>query len=129
MGDPIADMLNRIRNAQAVGKETVEVPFSAMKFSIAKILEQKGFVKNVEFRGRKVKKIIEIRLRYDDKLPRITGVKRISKPGQRIYTAAQDIQTIKRRQGILILSTSKGFMTDQEARKEKIGGEVFCEIW
>lgn len=122
-------MLNRIRNAQAVGKETVEVPFSAMKFSIAKILEQKGFVKNVEFRGRKVKKIIEIRLRYDDKLPRITGVKRISKPGQRIYTAAQDIQTIKRRQGILILSTSKGFMTDQEARKEKIGGEVFCEIW
>ena len=139
MVDPITDMLNRIRNAQAVLKETVEVPFSNLKYEIAKILEKNGFIEKVEKKGKKTKKIIEITLKYlpaealakegDNKIPAISGLKRISKPGQTIYLGHRQIKRVKGGYGIAIISTSKGLMTDKEARKQKIGGEVICEIW
>jgi len=129
MVDPIGDMLNRIKTAQAVGKETVEVPFSQMKYAIAKILERRGWVKSVDFKGKKTKKIIEINLRYTDGVSHITGLRRVSKPGQRAYASSQEIRRVRGGQGIAILSTSKGLMADGEARKENVGGEVLCEIW
>ena len=129
MTDPIADMLTRIRNAQAVRKETAEVPFSAVKYAIAKTLEKKGFIKSAEIRGKKVKKTIEIKLKYRDKSPGIEGARRISKPGQRMYVSVQDIGRVKSGYGIAILSTSKGVMDERQAKKEKVGGEILCEIW
>ncbi len=127
--DPIADMLTSIRNAQAVLQKTVNVPFSRLKFGIAKILEREGFIEKAERRGRGVKKVIEIRLKYEDKKPAISGIRRISKQGQRIYLAANEIHPVRSGYGILIISTSKGLMTDKEARKLKIGGEAICEVW
>jgi len=129
MVDPITDMLNRIRNAQAVLKETVEVPFSNLKYEIAKILEKNGFIEKVEKKGKKTKKIIEITLKYDNKIPAISGLKRISKPGQTIYLGHRKIKRVKGGYGVAIISTSKGLMTDKEARKQKLGGEVICEVW
>lgn len=127
--DPIADMLTSIRNAQAVLKETVSFPYSEMKFEIAKILKQENFVGEIEKKGRKPKKLITIKLKYDNNEPVISGLKRISKPGQRIYTAAGKIRRVKSGYGILIISTSKGLMADKEARKKNLGGEILCEIW
>ena len=129
MVDPIADMLNRIKTAQAVQKELVEVPFSQIKYAIAKVLERRGFVKNVDFKGKRTKKFIEIGLKYRSGEPQITGVKRVSRPGQRLYASSAKIKRVRGGLGISILSTSKGLMTDGEARKENIGGEVLCEIW
>jgi len=127
--DPIADMLNRIRNAQAVGHLLVEMPFSNLRYEIAKILEENGFIEKVEKKGRKTKKILSIVLKYHDKTPVILGIKRISKPGQRIYLDSTQIKKVKEGYGIAIISTSKGLMTDKEARTQKIGGEVLCEVW
>ncbi len=139
MTDPITDMLNRIRNAQAVLKSTVDVPFSNLKYEIAKILEKKGFIAKVEKKGKKIKRIIEITLKYNgekvtegegqQKLPVISGLKKISKPGQRIYKKAKEIKPVKGGYGMAIISTPKGLMTDKEARKRKLGGEIICEIW
>ena len=127
--DPISEMLTSIRNAQAVSKETISIPFSNLKFEIAKILKREGFVENVEKKGRKMKKNIEITLKYDQKKPAISGLKRISKPGQRIYLSWKKIKPVKSGYGIAIISTSKGLMTNKEARKQKLGGEVIAEIW
>lgn len=127
--DPIADMLTSIRNAQAVLKETVKIPFSKLKFEIAKILEKNAFVEKVEKKGRGIKRIIEIKLKYEDKKPVISGLKRISKPGQRIYFRAKKIRPVRSGYGISIISTSKGLLTDKEVRKQNIGGEVICEVW
>jgi len=127
--DQIADMLTTIKNAQAVLKETVNIPFSKIKFEIAKILKKEGFIKEVERRGRKSKKYIKITLKYNGKIPAISGIKRVSKPGQRIYLGVKEIKPVKGGYGIAIISTSKGLMTDKEARKQKVGGEVICEVW
>lgn len=129
MTDPITDMLNRIRNAQAVLHPTVEIPFSKLKHKIAKILEAEGFVTEVTRKGRKAGKFISIKLKYQDKEPAILGLKRISKPGQRIYAPAKKIKSVRGGYGISIISTSKGLMTGKEARKKGLGGEVICEIW
>jgi len=130
MTDPITDMFNRIRNAQAVLKETVSVPFSNFKYEIAKILAREKFVEKIEKKGRKIKRIIEITLRYDEnKKPMISGLRRISKPGQRIYKKFKEIKPSKGGYGITIISTSKGLMTNKEARKQKLGGEALCETW
>jgi small subunit ribosomal protein S8 len=126
---PIADMLNRIRNAQAVQKETVEVPFSNINLEIAKILEKNDFVGKAEKKGKKMKKIIEIDLKYDGKTPAVSGLKIISRPGQRIYVQSKHIKIVRGGYGISIVSTSKGLMTNKEARKQKVGGELICEIW
>lgn len=129
MTDPIADMLNRIKNAQAVNHPTVEMPFSNFKYEIAKILEKNGFVEKIEKKERKARKTMEIVLKYRDKAPVISGIRRISKPGQRIYLSSGEIRKVKEGYGMAILSTSKGLMTDREAKKQKMGGEVLCEIW
>lgn len=135
--DPIADMLTSIKNALAVKKEMVDIPFSKMKFEIAKILEKEGFIEKVEKKKKKIKKgkmrpkpFLEIYLKYDEnRNPSIFGLKRVSKPGQRIYLPYKKIKKVKGGYGIAILSTSKGLMTDKEARKNKIGGEIICEVW
>jgi small subunit ribosomal protein S8 len=127
--DPITDLLNRIRNAQAVLKPAISLPFSNIKYEIAKILEREGLVGKVEKEGKKVKKTLEIELKYDGKEPLIAGLKRVSKPGQRIYLPAKDIRSVKGGYGFAIISTSKGLLTDKEARKQRIGGEIICQIW
>ena len=129
MTDPITDMLNRIRNAQAVFQPTVDVPLSKIKFEICQTLAREGFIKGFEKKGRKNKKIIQIALQYDGKIPLISGMKRISKPGQKIYLPYKKIRKVKGGYGLSIISTSKGLMTDKEARKKRLGGEVICEIW
>ena len=129
MTDPIADMVNVIRNAQKVNKPTVEVLFSNIKFEIAKILEKEGFIEKVEKKGKKTKKSIEITLKFEDKVPAISGTKMISKPGQRIYSSYKDLRQVRDGYGVSIISTSKGLMTNKEARKQKIGGEIICKIW
>jgi small subunit ribosomal protein S8 len=135
MVDPITDMLNRIRNAQAVSKETVVIPFSKLKFQISKILEKEGFIEKAEKKGKKHKKVIEVQLKYQKldsetvKKGVIVELKRISKPGQRIYSATKDIRRIRKGCGIVVISTSKGIMTDKEARRQGLGGEVLFEIW
>lgn len=126
MTDPITDMLNRIRNAQAVSHKTVSIPFSNVKFEIAKILKKEGLVLEVEKKGRVPKKAIEIVLKYPSDM---IGLKRVSKPGQRIYARAKEIRNTKGRYALLIVSTPKGLMTGREARKNKVGGEIICEIW
>ena len=129
MTDPITDMLNRIRNAQAVYHPTVDIPFSNLKYEIAKILEKEGFIKGIEKKGKGKKRSIRIILKYEDKTPAISGSKRISKSGQRVYSPAQKIKKVKGGYGIAILSTPKGLMTGREARKKGLGGEILCQIW
>ena len=127
--DPISDMLNRIRNAQAVLKEQVDMPFSNLKYEIARVLEEKGFIEKVEKKGKRTKRTIEITLRYKDKIPVISGLKMVSKPGQRIYKSFREVRPVKSGYGIAIISTPKGLMTDKEVKKQRLGGEVICEVW
>lgn len=129
MVDPIADMLTRIRNAQAVSHQTVTVPFSKLKFNLAKILEKEGLVKEAATKGRKTRKVIEIKLKYEKGIPTISGLKRISKPGRRIYLKKKELRPVKQGYGLAIISTPSGLMTNKEARKRGLGGEVLCEIW
>ncbi|MBI2574157.1 MAG: 30S ribosomal protein S8 [Candidatus Wildermuthbacteria bacterium] len=129
MTDPIADMLNRIKNAYAVKKPTVDVAFSNMALRLAKALEQRGYIKGVETRGKRVRKTLEIALKYKEGLPAVSGIKRVSKPGQKIYAGFDELRKVKGGIGMAIISTSKGLITDAEAKKEKIGGEILCEIW
>lgn len=132
MTDPISGMLTSIRNAQAVGHATIDIPFSKIKLSLAEILAKEGFIKNIEKKGRGTKRRIEIGLAYQDKknaVPKISQLKRISKPGKREYVRAKNIRSVLRGRGINIISTSKGLMTGKEAKKKGLGGEVLCEIW
>lgn len=127
--DPVADMFNRIKNAQAVQKETVVLPFSNLKYAIAKILEREGYIKKTESKKRKAKKIMEIFLKYNNKIPAVSEWRKISKSGQRIYLPAKKINKVKGGFGMAIISTPKGLLTDKEARKQKIGGEIICQVW
>jgi len=129
--DPFTDFLNRIKNAQAVFKETVLVPFSKRKLEILAILEKKGYISKFEIKNRARKRMINVFLKYneEDKSPAISGFRRISKPGQRIYTGWRDLKKVKGGRGIAFISTSKGIMTDDEARKRRLGGEVLFQIW
>ena len=130
MFDPITDMLNRIRNAQTVRHQTVEVPFSNLKLKITQILIKENFITDFKKIRRKEQKIIRIYLKYTkEKNPAISGLKRISKPGQRIYKKANEIKKVKGGYGLSIISTSKGMMTNKEARKNNLGGEIICEKW
>lgn len=126
--DPIADFLTRIRNAQAAHRETVESPSSNMKVKIAKILESEGYVTDVRERTEGPKKIISMTLKYENRLPRIRSVRRVSKPGLRIYRKSNELPRVLSDQGIAIVSTSAGIMTNKDARRRKLGGEVLCEI-
>ncbi|MCD6178216.1 30S ribosomal protein S8 [bacterium] len=129
MTDPIADMLTRIRNAQLVSQKEVRIPFSRLKYEIAKILEENNFVEKINKVGRGPRKVIKISLKYIDGRPAISGLKRISKPGRRVYVPVKKIKRVKEGYGIAIISTPKGLMTDKEARRNKVGGEIICEIW
>ena len=129
VNDPIADMLTRIRNAQVAGHENVSIPASNMKKSIAKILLNEGFVKNVEYLNEGVQGSIRITLKYVEKRPVIVGLKRISRPGLRVYAKCGEIPKVLGGLGIAIVSTSKGVMTDKEARKNAVGGEVLAFVW
>lgn len=127
--DPIADMLTRIRNGQAVSHQTVVMPYSKLKHSLAKILEKEGWLGAVDTQGRKIKKVIEIHLKYEGRQPVITGLRRISKPGRRTYVKYSALRPVKEGYGLSIVSTSKGLMSGREARQKKLGGELICEIW
>lgn len=129
VNDPIADMLTRIRNAQIAGHDNVSIPASNMKKSIAKILHQEGFVKNVEFVNDGVQGSIRLTLKYAEKRPVIVGLKRISRPGLRVYARCNEIPRVLGGLGTAIISTPKGVMTDRDARKSLVGGEVLAYIW
>ncbi len=130
MTDPITDLLNRIKNAQAAAHQTVKVPFSKNKMKIAEILKTQAMIKDCKTKGRKALKSILIDLQYKkDKKPAIGGFKRISKPGQRIYQPAKEIRLVRSGFGIAIVSTSKGVMLGREARKKNIGGEIMLKVW
>lgn len=129
MTDPITDMLNQIRNAEAVGKTEVSLPYSNIKNEIANLLAKEGFVGEVKKAAKGNMKILKINLKYDNGVPALAGAKRISKPGQRIYENRHEIKKVKGGFGISVVSTSKGLMTDKEAKKQKLGGEIICQIW
>lgn len=128
--DTIADLLTRIRNANSAKHETVEIPASNMKKAIAQILLDEGYIKKFTVIEDGKQGIIKITLKYGEgKTPVITGLKRISKPGLRIYSNIEDMPKVMKGLGIAIVSTSKGVMTDRQARKENVGGEVLAFIW
>lgn len=131
--DPIADMLTRVRNALMTGHSDVAIPHSNTKVAIAKILLEEGFISGVEVVPEKPQAVINIKLKYigrrRERRPVIRGLKRISKPGRRTYTKRNDIPWVQSGMGIAILSTPKGVMTGQMARRNGVGGEVLCHIW
>jgi small subunit ribosomal protein S8 len=129
--DPIADMLTRIRNAIMARRESVDVPYSNMKFSIAKILKDEGYVRNYKiFVDETRKKFLKVYISYDENSKSvITGMKRISKPGRRVYVGVDDISKLKHRLSLVILSTSRGLMADRNANKNKVGGEPLLLVW
>jgi len=137
MTDPISDMLTRIRNASAVKKSEVVLPMSKIKHEIAKILERDGWIEKVEIIKEKGKKngkaafdSLKIILKYDfEGRPAISSLKRVSKPGLRVYASKDELPRVLNNAGIAIISTSQGLMTNKEARKKKVGGEVICEIY
>ena len=130
MTDPIADMLTRIRNANIVGHDTVEIPASKMKKSIAEILLNEGFIKNFEVVEDNKQGMIKVEMKYGaNKEKVINGIKKISKPGLKVYAKANDIPKVLGGLGIAIISTSKGVVSDKEARKLGVGGEVLCYVW
>ena len=129
MTDPIADMLTRIRNANQERHETVSIPGSKIKVQIAEILKNEGLVKGYTVEEDGVKKNIVITLKYKGNERVITGLKRISKPGLRIYAKVDEVPKVLNGLGIAILSTSQGIMTDKEARAKRVGGEVLAYVW
>ena len=128
--DTIADMLTRIRNANAMRYTDVSVPASNLKIELARILKEEGFIEDYKVVKDNVQGTIELTLKYGEKKERvITGLKRISKPGLRVYAKSNEIPKVLNGLGIAIISTSKGIMTDKEARKQNLGGEVLAYIW
>ncbi len=129
MTDPIADMLTRIRNALMVRKETVEIPASRMKKEIARIMLDEGYVKDVAFEEDGYNGKLVLTLKYVDGKSVISGLKRVSKPGLRTYSGAEDMPKVLGGFGIAIISTNKGIMTDKQARSANVGGEVLCYVY
>ena len=130
MTDPIADMLTRIRNANQMHYKEVEVPASKIKLEIARILKETGFIEDYKVKKNNVQNIIVLNLKYGKNKERvITGLKRISKPGLRVYAKTEELPKVLNGLGIAIISTSKGIMTDKEARTASLGGEVLAYIW
>ncbi|ACD95081.1 30S ribosomal protein S8 [Trichlorobacter lovleyi] len=130
MTDPIADMLTRIRNANMVKLQKVDIPSSNVKVNIAQVLKQEGYIKNYKVIADNRQGVLRVYLKFiDEKDPVINEITRISKPGSRTYVDSESIPTIKNGLGIAILSTSKGIMTDASARQAGIGGELLCTVW
>ena len=130
MTDPIADMLTRIRNANTVGHETVEIPASKMKKAIAEILKEEGYITDFDVIEDDKQGMIKVTMKYGANKERvISGIKKISKPGLKVYAKANDVPKVLGGLGIAIISTSKGIVSDKEARKLGVGGEVICYVW
>ena len=127
--DPISDMLTRIRNAIAVGKSEVRLPYSKIKFSVAQILAKYGFISGVSSDGKGIDKKIVIVINEESDNPKITEINRLSRPGRRLYVKANEIPKVKSGRGIVIVSTSKGVMSGDEAKKSSIGGELICKVY
>jgi len=129
MTDPIADMLTRIRNAQRAGHLKVEMPSSKLKFALANIFKREGYIEDVSQSKKGFKINLKMTLKKIENYYAIQGIKRVSKPGQRIYVGKDSIYRVLNGNGIAVISTSSGLMTDDEARNNKLGGEVLCEVW
>ncbi|MCL2559768.1 MAG: 30S ribosomal protein S8 [Turicibacter sp.] len=130
MTDPIADMLTRIRNANQMRHETVEMPSSKIKREIAEVLKREGFIRDAEYIEDNKQGILRLSLKYGKNAERVvTGLKRISKPGLRVYVQSTEVPKVLNGLGIAIISTSKGILTDKETRREQIGGEVIAYVW
>jgi small subunit ribosomal protein S8 len=135
VNDPIADMLTRIRNSQAIGHALVAMPSSTLKAEVARILKEEGFIDGFEVADgeKSFQKILRLRLKYvgerRERRPVITGMVRVSRPGRRVYSRKQDIPWVLSGMGIAILSTPKGVMTGQRARQLGVGGEILCKVW
>jgi small subunit ribosomal protein S8 len=127
--DPISDFLTRIRNAQHAHLDSVDIPSSRMKFAIAKILEREGYVGATSENADGPRKTLTVKLKYDGKEPVIRSISRVSTPGRRVYRRAFELPRVLSDMGIAVVSTSMGLMTNKEARKRKLGGEVLCEIY
>lgn len=129
MTDPIADMLSRIRNAVSANHRTLTMPGSKVKLRIAEILKQEGYIEDTAWKAEGPQGAIEIKLRWHDGQSAIEGLERVSRPGQRRYARHDQIPRVRNGLGILIVSTSRGMMTDRAARKAGVGGELVCSIW
>lgn len=129
VNDPIGDMLIQIKNAGSAGKRSVELPASRLKLALAQILVKENYIASAEVVGDKPKTLLRLGLKYSDKTPVISGVKRVSKPGLRFYVGSREIPAVVGGLGIAVLSTPQGLMTGTEAKKKRLGGELLCEIW
>ncbi|MFH1422631.1 MAG: 30S ribosomal protein S8 [Planctomycetota bacterium] len=130
MTDPIADMLTRIRNANAIRHESIDVPSSKMKQRIAEVMKREGYIKELALIEQKPQNILRITLKYGpDKEKILNGLERVSKPGRKVYYGVKDIKPVLGGTGIKIVSTPKGILSDRECRKLKVGGECLCTIW
>ncbi len=127
--DPISDFLTRLRNAQMAGHESIKAPSSKVKVAIAKILQQEGFVSDVKVEANGPKAILSMGLIYDGRKSKIRSIKRISTPGRRVYRKYNELPRVLSDMGIAIVSTSAGIMTNKEARKRHLGGEIICEVY
>lgn len=129
MTDPIADMLICIKNASLKSKPSTVVPHSKLKQEIANILIKQGYLKSAEVKGKRVKKYLELTIAYNAGVPKYNDVQRVSKSSRRVYMGAKEIRSVREGRGFSVVSTPKGLLTDKEARKEKVGGEVLFKVW
>jgi small subunit ribosomal protein S8 len=130
MSDPIADMLTRIRNAGKAKFNSIDIPGSKLKTELARVLKDEGFIRNYKFIKDNKQGILRVYLKYDEEQTNtIIGLERVSKPSRRFYVKSKDIKPVLNGMGVAILSTSKGIMTDKQARSENLGGEILCNIW
>jgi small subunit ribosomal protein S8 len=129
MSDPISDFLTVIRNAYRAGKETCDTRYSKIHLRIAEILKEEGYLRGVEKQDNDGKPVLRLTLKYVDEVPALTGIKRISTPGRRLYFQSRDIPRTLGGLGVGILTTSRGVLKDKEARRQKVGGEMICAIW
>lgn len=130
MTDPIADLLTRIRNANAIYRKTVDIPFSKLKENIVKVLQEEGYVQKYQVLDDSVQKTLRVTLKYgEDNVHVFTHLKRVSTPGRRVYQTIKEMRPILNGLGIQVISTSKGVLSSRKARALKVGGEVICEVW
>jgi small subunit ribosomal protein S8 len=129
MTDPISDMLSRIRNAMTAGHESLTLPASGVKARILEILQQEGYIETFGRKDEGPQGLLEVKLKWQSGQPAIEGLRRVSRPGQRRYARCEEIPKVRNGLGIMIVSTSKGLMTDRAARKAGVGGELICSIW
>lgn len=127
--DPIADFLTRIKNGYRAKKSSVIIPYSRIKDDMVRILEARNFIAGVEKKGRKVRKFLEVKLRYENSSPALSNARRVSRPSRRLYLRRGEIRPVRQGFGIAIISTSRGLMTGDEAKKAGLGGEIIAEVW